>query len=64
MCAKCMKTKGLLVVLFGLAFLLQAFGILSAITVSYIWPILVIIAGAGGLMKRKCCEVGGGGSGA
>lgn len=49
-----------LVVLFGLVFLLGFWGVMSWDTVNMIWPILVI---AGGLMKLgekwgmcKCCE--------
>lgn len=42
-----------LVVLFGLAFLLEAVGTLSAGFVSIAWPILVIIAG---LLKLGACK--------
>lgn len=43
-----------LVVLFGLTFLLEAFGSLSAGTVSVIWPILVILAGILKMTGRSC----------
>ena len=51
-------------ILFGLTFLLGAFDVLSVSTVGVIWPILVILAGVGGLMDKKCCKAGDGGSGA
>ena len=46
-----------LVILFGLVFLLGAFGTLSAQTVMVAWPVLVIIGGVFKLMEGncKCC---------
>ncbi len=51
------RTMPVIVILFGLTFLLKALGTLDAGTVDYIWPILVIIAGCmkWGGMKCKCC---------
>lgn len=53
------KVIPLLIVLFGLTFLLGELGVLSSGAVSMIWPILVVV---GGLMKLgekagmcKCC---------
>jgi hypothetical protein len=63
-CSKCKKICGILVILFGLAFLLKAFGILTESAVNLIWPILVIVMGVGFSMDKKCCkgacESGGG----
>lgn len=47
------KVVPILVILFGLAFLLEAFGALSMTVVNIVWPILVIIAGVAKLCK--CC---------
>ncbi len=44
----------LYMVLFGLAFLLRAIGALSAESVSFIWPILVIAAGLSKMAGHKC----------
>jgi hypothetical protein len=47
-----------LIVLFGLSFLLEAMGVMSSMTLGYVWPILVIIGGfakMGGHMC-KCCN--------
>jgi len=54
----CHKSVSLLVVLFGLTFLLGALNIFSSNLVAIIWPILVILAGAKMLFKGfcKCCE--------
>lgn len=51
------KAIPVLIVLFGLLFLLEALNVVMADVVSVVWPILVII---GGLMKLfgsncKCC---------
>jgi len=51
------KVMPVLVVLFGLLFLLGAYGVVGDRTVSVGWPLLVIV---GGLMKMsggmcKCC---------
>lgn len=42
------------VLLFGIAFLLEAFGVLTAEAVGIIWPILVIVAGGTMFMEGKC----------
>lgn len=46
-----------LVVLFGVVFLGQAFGWWDASVVSYVWPIIVIVAGLVGVFGKncKCC---------
>lgn len=51
------KIVPILVVLFGLLFLLGAFGTVSARTVEVGWPILVILAGLMKMSERmcKCC---------
>ena len=43
------------VILIGVAFLLNAFNVLSWSATSIIWPILLIIAAAGKLC-RCCCK--------
>ena len=53
-CCPCHKMKGILIILFGLTFLLGAFEVLSQHWVSIIWPILVMLAGVFSLMKGKC----------
>lgn len=57
---KCMhhKVPGVLVVLFGLSFLLKGLGYLTMEQVNIEWPILVIILGLMKLMggKCKCCK--------
>jgi hypothetical protein len=49
----------LLVVVFGLVFLLGALGKMSMETVNVVWPVIVIIAGlkkmAMGMGMCKCC---------
>ena len=54
------KMIPLLVLLFGITFLLGALGTLSAGTVNVVWPILVIIAALMKLSKGmcKCCGSG------
>jgi len=54
----CHKMLGVLLVLFGLTFLLGALDVLSARTVDIIWPIIVVAAGLSSLAKRwcKCCD--------
>jgi hypothetical protein len=42
------------IILIGLVFLLGAFQVLSAMAVSVIWPILVIVIGVVKLKGRKC----------
>jgi hypothetical protein len=48
------KVVPVVVVLFGVAFLLQALNVLDAGVVAVVWPILVIIAGGMKLMSGKC----------
>ncbi len=55
---KCKMIGGILVVLFGLLFLAKALGWVSADTVNMVWPILVIVAGAGKLCRCKNCAGG------
>lgn len=47
----------ILVILFGLAFLLQALGVVSEYFTGVAWPILVILAGLQKLFgsRCKCC---------
>ncbi len=59
---KCMTCKcphhkviPVLVILFGLTFLLGALNVISAYAVSVIWPILVLIGGFMKLYRCKCC---------
>jgi hypothetical protein len=53
------KVMPLLVVVFGLVFLLGALGKMSMETVNVVWPVIVIIAGlkkmAMGMGMCKCC---------
>lgn len=51
---KCHKCAPVCIVLIGVAFLLQALGWLSEGVVSYAWPILLILFGAGKMCK--CCK--------
>jgi hypothetical protein len=46
-----------LVILFGVLFLLENLGV-SWVLVSWVWPILVVLAGCAMLMKKscKCCD--------
>ncbi len=48
------KTMPLLVVLFGLVFLLQALDVLGSGIVMIVWPIIVMLAGLMKLMESKC----------
>lgn len=53
------KTMPVLIILFGLTFLLGTWGTLSWDAVNVIWPVLVILAGAMKLVENsgmcKCC---------
>ncbi len=53
------KVMPILVILFGLTFLLGAWDVLNENTVGIVWPVLVILAGAMKLGERsgmcKCC---------
>ena len=52
----CMHHKfvPILIILFGLTFLLEAYGMLGAATVGIVWPILVILTGILKLTSGKC----------
>jgi len=60
-CCKCHHHKVIpvLVILFGLTFLLGTWGTLSSDTVNIVWPVLVILAGLMKLCSKsgmcKCC---------
>ena len=47
------RVGAIAVILIGVAFLLEALGVLTANATGIIWPILLIIAAAGKLCK--CC---------
>ena len=53
------KVMPVLIVLFGLTFLLGNMGVLTWMAVGWIWPVLIIIAGAKKLAMKsgmcKCC---------
>ena len=59
-CCPCHKALSILVIVFGLVFLLGAFDVLSAKVVSITWPILVMLGGLKTLFKGgcKCCSAG------
>lgn len=48
---------GIIILVIGLAFLLQALGFISVSAWQFIWPTLLIIAGMGIICKEKgkCC---------
>jgi hypothetical protein len=48
------KTWPILVILFGLLFLLEHFGVFSAAFTALAWPILVILGGLAKLMGGSC----------
>ena len=52
------KTMPVLIILFGLTFLLGAWGMLSWSAVEVNWPVLVILAGVFKMTKGmcKCCN--------
>jgi len=54
----CHKIMGVLIILFGLTFLLGALDVLSAGTVDIVWPIIVIAAGLKAICvgRCKCCD--------
>ena len=57
-CCPCQYMMGLLVVLFGLTFLLRELGVISNHFASITWPIIVIVAGLKALFGHmcKCCR--------
>jgi len=56
---KCMhhKVMPMLIILFGLTFLLKELGTLSVGTANIVWPVIVIVMGCKKLMAGscKCC---------
>lgn len=48
------KFGAILIILFGLTFLLGTMGVLSGMFVSYAWPVLVILFGLARLMGGSC----------
>ncbi len=48
------RTVPILVMLIGVAFLLNAVGIMDSYTLSIMWPILVIIASITKVCEHKC----------
>jgi hypothetical protein len=50
----CHSMKPWAMIIVGLAFLLQAVGVLSAMVVSYVWPIALIAVGFSKMCK--CCK--------
>ena len=51
------KVMPLLIIIIGLAFLLEAFSVLSPEVVNIVWPLALILVGLNKLMagKCKCC---------
>ena len=56
----CHRSMGVLVVLFGLTFLLGTLGVISSRTMNIAWPIIVMLAGLKKTMRGmcKCCAEG------
>lgn len=58
MCCTCKchnkRMTGYSVILFGLLFLLEAFGVLSADVVNVVWPLIIILFGS--KLLCKCCN--------
>lgn len=52
----CHNFTGILIILFGLTFLLGALGVISAYAVSIIWPILLILVGIVVGFRKKICK--------
>ena len=48
------KVVPFMIVLIGLAFLLQALGIIGSMLVAFLWPVFLIIAGLAKLGSRGC----------
>jgi len=48
------KIVPLCLVLIGVFFFLQALGMVSAMTVAYVWPLLLILIGLQKMCKGKC----------
>jgi hypothetical protein len=57
-CCPCKKFPGLLVILFGLTFLLRATGLITPHCAAITWPIIVIVGGAHFMFRDlcKCCK--------
>lgn len=51
---------GILIVMMGLLFFLQALGLITTYAVSVIWPVLLILIGIKKVMKGVCmgCDCG------
>ena len=48
------KMPGMLMVVFGLTFLMGSLNVLTQDAVTITWPVLVILAGLMKVMERKC----------
>ncbi len=48
------KMTSIFAVLFGLTFLLGTMSVISDMAVSYIWPIIVILAGLTKMSSNRC----------
>jgi hypothetical protein len=57
-CCPCSKFPGLMVILFGLTFLLRETGLISQHCAAITWPVIVILAGAQYMFRGlcKCCK--------
>ncbi len=53
-CCPCHMAGGILIVLIGLAFLLNAFDVIGQRVLSITWPILLMLYGAKKACKGKC----------
>jgi len=51
---KCMP---MLIVLFGLTFLLGNWGVLSPATVAWVWPTIIVLAGLSKMKRCGCCKM-------
>lgn len=54
-CCPCHKAMGVLVVLFGLSFLLERLGLISHEAASLAWPIFIVLAGVK-MIAKDCCK--------
>ena len=50
----CKMATPILVILFGLVFLLNATGVISAYVLSMVWSIIIILIGVAKLAKKMC----------
>ncbi|HEY4507622.1 MAG TPA: DUF5668 domain-containing protein [Candidatus Paceibacterota bacterium] len=51
---KCHKVGPILIIVFGVVFLLGTLNIITEYAVMLIWPIIVIVAGVKKLVGQKC----------